>query len=282
MGLNVDTRNTANGTFELGHTEERRSESKASIEALLGSGGPIKTKSLEQLHGRLVWFRSFVFGRKLNWAVRVVSKFSRTHEKRVGLTDSLVAALKCLDGFLSTCQNVKVGVDISATWVVFTDGAYEPDQNFPATVGGVLVNPQGQVVSYFVEVLPQSLLSEFLEASRHPIYELEIFPVVIAVRLWAKHLAGNFVVHYLDNNAALGAFIRADSATELGKALLKGYLDFEERLKLRPWFARVPSHSNLSDAPSRLDFTSVYLRDAAKSEPSLPAHLADWGISRVR
>ena len=56
------------------------------------------------------------------------------------------------------------------------------------------------------------LLNDFLAESRHPIYELEIFPVVVAIRAWSKFIMGKLVVHYLDNDAARSAFIRASAS----------------------------------------------------------------------
>ena len=40
-----------------------------------------------------------------------------------------------------------------------------------------------------------------------PIYELEIFPVVVPIRAWSKFVTGKVVFHYLDSVAARSAFI---------------------------------------------------------------------------
>ena len=45
-----------------------------------------------------------------------------------------------------------------------------------------------------------------------------------------------------------------------------------------PWFARVASHSNPSDEPSRMNFEAPWLRQASKVELVLPEHLSHWGI----
>ena len=74
---------------------------------------------------------------------------------------------------------MKVQRDLNISWLIFTDGAHEPTSEKPATIGGVLINPNGQVVSYFGAALPETLLAEFLEECRQPIYELEIFPLIV-------------------------------------------------------------------------------------------------------
>lgn len=50
------------------------------------------------------------------------------------------------------------------------------------------MNPNGKVISYFGSYIPDTLLAEFLKNSRHPIYELEIFPLIVAVRAWSKFI----------------------------------------------------------------------------------------------
>ena len=91
----------------------------------------------------------------------------------------------------------------------------------------------------------------FMAQPVFPIYELEIFPVVVAIRAWSKFIMGKLVVHYLDNDAARSAFIRASASTSLGTTLVTDYVNFEHKCRFTAWFARVASHSNPADQPSR-------------------------------
>ena len=113
--------------------------------------------------------------------------------------------------------------------------------------------------------------------SKHPIYELEILPLVVAVKIWAKFIFKKLVVHYLDNDAARSAFIRANASTTLGSTLIAEYIHFEYKCRFSPWFARVASHSNPSDQPSRLDFTAPWIQHVQRVDVVLPAHLSEWG-----
>ena len=162
--------------------------------------------------------------------------------------------------------------------VIFTDGAFEPTNTQPASIGGILANPSGKVVSFFGAYLPQPLLEEFLAKSNHPIYELEILPLLVAVKVWSTNIVGKLVVHYLDNDAARSAYVRAHASTDLGAALIAEYVEFEYKCRFSPWFARVASHSNPSDEPSRMNFEAPWLRQANKVELVLPEHLSQWGI----
>ena len=47
----------------------------------------------------------------------------------------------------------------------------------------------------------------FMAQPVFPIYELEIFPVVVAIRAWSKIFTGKVVFHYLDSVASRSDFI---------------------------------------------------------------------------
>ena len=277
LGLVVNTENVGNREVKVGHTEERSKELLECIDEILRHNS-VGTKTLERLHGRIVWFRTFVFGRRLNAATRVLSWHSRRTGPSIRVDDQLRSALGTLRNHLVSSRQVSINRDINETWIIFTDGAFEPTNTQPASIGGVLVNPSGQVVSFFGAYLPQPLLEEFLSKSKHPIYELEILPLLVAVKIWSTNVVGKLVVHYLDNDAARSAFVRAHASTDLGAALIAEYVEFEYKCRFSPWFARVASHSNPSDEPSRMNFEAPWLRQASKVELVLPEHLSQWGI----
>ena len=205
----VDTENVGNREVKVGHTEERSKELLECIDEIL-SHNSVGTKTLERLHGRIVWFRTFVFGRRLNAATRVLSWHSRKTGPSIRVDDQLRSALETLRNHLVSSRQVSINRDINETWIIFTDGAFEPTNAQPASIGGILVNPSGKVVSFFGAYLPQPLLEEFLAKSNHPIYELEIFPLLVCChKIWSTHIVGKLVVHYLDNDAARSAFVRA-------------------------------------------------------------------------
>jgi hypothetical protein len=62
----------------------------------LRSPSAVEVKALEKLHGRLVWFSSYVFGRELNTAVRVITRYARFKAKSISKPDDLNRALKFL------------------------------------------------------------------------------------------------------------------------------------------------------------------------------------------
>ena len=62
---------------------------------------------------------------------------------------------------------------------------------------------------------------------------------------------------YLDNDAARAALCKGYGSTDLAQRIVAGTMESESQLKLKSWFARVPTHSNIADGPSRMDCREV-------------------------
>ena len=80
LGLQMDLSNFVDGHFTLMHTDSRKLEIIETIRALQ-KATEIAPKDLERLHGRLVWYRSFVFGRKINRLVAHLSQMAAQKHK---------------------------------------------------------------------------------------------------------------------------------------------------------------------------------------------------------
>ena len=167
------------------------------------------------------------------------------------LTSELGETLSSLLERVRAGRPVEVCTKIFATWICFTDGACEER----ATIGAVLINPNGQAVYTFGGELPEDLQSTIYVSSKHPIYEVELLPVFVSVLLWGECLSRCQVVYYLDNDAAKAGFVKGYGATEMANVIINGFCHKESVLQLKTWFSRVPTHSNIGDAPSRLDFS---------------------------
>ena len=279
LGLQFDLKKANEGCFALGHTESRRRELLEQLDYFLQKEDEmVNTKELERLHGRLVWFNSFVFGRDLKAAVKIISRFSRSNSTTFTLSNVLRGALLTLRDELAKSEPVVVRKAVSKTWTIYTDGAFEPDGEVRASVGAVLVDDQGMVIECFGIPIGDGLLEDFLENSEHPIYELEIFPVLLALKIWQERLIGCQVIFYLDNDAARSSLIRAEGATQIAQAMLDQFVKLEKTLRCLPWFARVPSASNPADDASRLVFNVPWLLGVPRSPIVLPARLSQWGI----
>ena len=171
LGLQFDLKDVDKGFFSLGHTTSRRQELLEQIGAMLSDGNAlVNPKEFELLHGRLVWFNSFVFGRTLKAAVSVVSKYSRANTSKVTVEGALKDALVVPQEELAKDEPVVVNGSTTETWTIYTDGAFESDGSIKASVGAVLVDQAGLVVECFGLEIQDGLREEFLQDSKHPIF----------------------------------------------------------------------------------------------------------------
>jgi len=88
--------------------------------------------------------------------------------------------------------------------------------------------------------------------SRHSVMEVESVPVVTLMLSQPQLFRGRDVVWFIDNVAALSAFIKGGSdAVDLDRSACVASL-LVRRLCARVWFEYIESHSNWSDGVSRL------------------------------
>ena len=277
LGVLFDVSSLQGGSFTLEHTESRRCELVETLQDLIKRGGAAP-KELERLHGGLIWFGSFIYGRMLNRLVKEVSNMARVRGKLLTFNEGFLDVLHRLMAAVQDSKPAAISRSLCHTWIIFTDGAYEPGSKQPATFGAVLVAPSGTPIEMFGEQAPATLLDEFLHESQHPIYEMEVLPVVMACKIWTKYISGSPTVFYLDNTAARSACIKGDGANRATRRMLfELFVKLESRFRILSWFGRAPSHSNSADAPSRLCFSDPLLKACRRISVVAPAHLEQWG-----
>ena len=215
----------------------------------------------------------------MNISLRLLNKHASLRSRSVAVSGDLKDALQHIRDRLVHCRTARISKAINSTWIIFTDGAYEPGSKCVASIGGVLISPHGSVVHYFGEMLNASLVADFEKDSEHPIYELEILPILIAVKLWSSLIANSQVVFYIDNEAARSAFIQGVGFTPIAKQLTVWYDNLEVDLNLITWFGRVASHSNIADGPSRLVFDDPLIQSATKCSFMFPKHFIELGLA---
>ena len=121
-----------------------------------------------------------------------------------------------------------------------------------AGVGGVLFTPDGRPVQFFSQRLSQQMIANLNPGNRKTaIYECEFFALFCATQVWGEAV-GSALVVYTDNNAVRDAMISCHTNNITAKKVLIATLSLESQLQLSPWYARVPTDSNLADNPSRL------------------------------
>ena len=141
------------------------------------------------------------------------------------------------------------------------------------SIGGALVSPGGQLVQCFGERVPSSLVQSLLAFTDQPIYEIEVLPVLLATKLWMRFFTCCPTVFFLDNVAARASYIKGCGANPNAASFITEFVQPEARLKIYTWFGRVPSHSNISNSPSRHSFSDPILAGCERVRIAVPTHI---------
>ncbi|CAE7816673.1 unnamed protein product [Symbiodinium sp. CCMP2456] len=250
LGLVIDLSHFGEGYVTIGHTPERGEELRSTIANIL-EADRLSHAEAESLRGRLHWYTSFLFGRRSAQALNVLSDWVNRGTSKCTLSDDLRDSLKLLRDVSLHSEPLKISGDLRRSFLVFTDGSLEGDF---ACVGGILHDSHGTPMAFFSITLDATAVERLYAHSAHPIYEIELLAMWTALKLWDSHIRDSYSVFYLDNEAARGALISGRSSTLTGSAILESFMSLEDASLCRPWFGRVPTHSNCADEPSRGSF----------------------------
>jgi hypothetical protein len=246
LGVNAELTNLEMGRLVISNYESRITD----IMDLLN--GFIQTKKMGSAmaattFGRLTFALSSCFGKGAAPGLRLLSRCSSSGQNMV-LKEKELLQLELIRLFI---QNLKPReIDFNAqddAVLVFTDAAYE---NQRATYG-VFIIMDGARWTAAGEV-PESLLRNWTsQGIQQVITQAELYPVLLVRLALGEQLIHRKTVYYIDNDAARFGLIKADSPSSSCFSIIKAFYSVEVHYPSQPWFARVPTHSNVAYAPSR-------------------------------
>ena len=91
-------------------------------------------------------------------------------------------------------------------------------------------------------------------------------------------MADQDVIMFIDNNSARQALIKGYSPSMPSCVVLAQVAKEDAQCSARSWYARVPTQSNLSDLPSRLEFEVLRRMMPQAEETAVPDEVwhEDW------
>ena len=190
-------------------------------------------------------------------SLRILGETALKRQKVVELAPHELTAIDFLARRVSEAETLKLSPVSLDTLIVFTDRACEGESDRFGSIGGIIVDKVGRCHQHFPYEFPTDFMRVALSESSNPICELELHPIYVAICVWRHLMQLAHVVFYLDNDAARAALCKGCGGTRLGRRIVQHVMEDESRLKLNSWYARVPSHSNISDGLSRMDCTEV-------------------------
>ena len=256
VNLAPERRHDESFKFEIGHTETRILELTEFLDLFI-SKRRMSKKEAERLRGRLQFFETYAHGRVAHRAMSLISEVATGEQPSRSLSDRTMDAMFFLRDRVLTAPPVEIHKSSLESIVVFTDGSCEGETDKQGGVGGVVFHHAIPHPLFYSEQVPAKIMQMFLRDSSHPIYELELLPILICILTWRREFSHNQVVFYLDNEAAKAALINGVSKTAMGMRLVKAVTSLEVECQMKVWFCRVPTSSNPSDGPSRFDCSEI-------------------------
>ena len=256
LGAVIDLSLTTSGVVSVQNKPSRISDLESLVENICSSQ-TVTLSTLETLKGRLLYAAGHTFGRCTQLAIQLISKVSRRGPLGLlddKLKDVIKGALKCLVDAKPRRVSAWSG---RLPVIVFTDGACE-EQGEMVTHGATLYDPESSLALMFGDKVPSSWTKRWKsEGRKQLICQAELFPILVAKHTWRWALKERAVLWFIDNNAALAAIIRAYSPVLDSYEMLVINAKLDVELQCLHWYTRVPSKSNLSDEPSRLQFANL-------------------------
>jgi hypothetical protein len=204
---------------------------------------------------RVHYVESVFFGRCGAAALRVLRRFASRLGGVACFTAEEMRALEWLAKYLPEARARTIQVFArSRPLVAFSDGACEEHLT---SCGAVLLD--GPECSEFFGVkVPDEICAKWVQGeSRQVIGQAELWPVLLSLLTWSDKMAGRQVIFFLDQDAARQALVKAYSPSRPSAEIVAQVFVNVALLEVYPWFARVPTESNVADHASRLLFGRV-------------------------
>ena len=252
LGVVFDISRISESLATVGNKEDRKAKLLELLHQVIATKFA-SAKECESLRGKLVYADTQVFGRASKGKLKV---FERKSGKGKNFSDNDVAQIRWLVNWLQVSPPRLITPTFRGQpLVLFTDGACEPsDSGSLTTCGAVLLDPRTKSALTFGVTVSKELTSTWEKETgkKQLVTEAELLPQLLARRLWKDRLSGAKLLSFIDSEPAKFALIRGTSDVSTCADIAAAVSLFDAQQSVWTWYSRVPSASNIADAPSRL------------------------------
>ena len=247
LGIRLTAKDIADGVVTLQNKASGLDKMKDAF-IRFGLSGQWNLREVQSLQGQVNFALGFASGRALKMLQRALGSFIREPEVRTA------ADLRALCEFgIKLLENCKPRVfgcrGPERPVLIFTDAAYEKGV---ASYGVVHVDPftSSRLVGGG-KIAPALVDFWKLDSPDQVIGQAEAFAVVLARRALSRFITGRRVLYFVDNEGAREVLIKGSSKSRTLLLLGSIFFEMENKDQSLTWLERVPSASNIADAPSR-------------------------------
>ena len=258
LGVLLDLSSCASGIARISNTESRVAELCEAIAAIVSSG-KLARKDAERLRGRMQFASLQLFGKVGKQCTRVLSRYAQGDSMSLSRADS--DALRRFANLLKANRPMSVQASDDLCIFMYTDACFEPEATgaaWKAGIGGVMVDRIGGRREMFSMRLSDEMLVQVgVTAKSNIIFECETLAALVSLKLWSSRTRNRQLVLFVDNDGCKHALIAGYSSNTVANQLVAKASSLECDNLVQLWVARVPSHSNCADKPSRGERCSV-------------------------
>ena len=196
------------------------------------------------------------------------------------LTPDLILSLKLMVHIVHIAPHRTCSMASSTPpTIIYTDASDVPDRDPRYGLGGVLIVQHPHLrIEYFSASPPIDIVTAW--ASRHTYMgQLELLACPVALLTWKSSLQKSQILHFIDNDSAAAGLVRGYSPTTDSSPIIGRCWVTAAEFGMDIYIDRVESKSNLSDGPSRFDFSDMVALKAVQVSPVFPTTVSPLFIS---
>lgn len=255
LGVLFNLKDSCQGAAFVTNTEKRIDELCAEIQSVLDSG-KLMRKHAQRLRGRMLFADAQIYGRTGRRCLAVLGAFAEG--KKVALSHKDRLFLGLFRNLLRSNVPRELCAPSNSNVVMFTDACYEIDsRDIVCGVGGVLHAPCGSKQFFSLALTAEQCRSLGSERKKQLIFEAETLAALIAVKVWSSFMSNQKCLLFVDNEGTKFSLLKGFNENVIVDKLAELFVCLESELHSYTWLCRVPSLSNVADAPSRGDLTWV-------------------------
>ena len=271
LGVMFDFTESAAGCIHVANKPSRVATIEKTVKDILESGR-CDQHVASSLRGVLQFSEGQLFGRAGALMMPVFKSRSLGLLQGSWIPPEMRSELEFIVQFIKTAiPRTLLAKDERLPLLIFTDAALE-DNDSRAAVGAVMYDRSVKAdvsCEFFGEVVPMPLLRSLQVDNVHVIACLEVLPVLLSLRLWRDHVAHRRIFLFIDNDAARFSLINSSSSAASIRLILQKIVMMLAEVPMFLWYTRVPSSSNIADAPSRGDFNELYRNGCNRKRPPM-------------
>ena len=247
LGVRMSVGNLLGGVVRLENKSSCLEKLKDSF-LRMGLSGKTSLYELQSLQGQVNFATSFASGKSLKMLQRALSNLISRHDSidPGELAELCQWAMKLLEH----CQPRIFGCrGPTQPVLIFSDAAFE---NGVGTYGIVLLDPFTNLrIVGGGEIDPKLISFWRQDCPDQVIGQCEAFAVLLARHALRPQVTGRRCIYFVDNEGSREVLVKGSSRSRTLLSLGSLFFEMENTDHAITWLERVPSASNIADAPSR-------------------------------